>query len=77
VHEGVDVEGGVEGVGEAVEEVNLKRLDADVVGGDGSGDVILDGGAIVAFEDVTGLGYVSTGGGGSSGFSGCRHADSR
>ncbi|WP_433964178.1 hypothetical protein [Tunturiibacter gelidiferens] len=36
MHEGVEVEGGVEGVGEVVEELDLEGLDADFgVGGVG------------------------------------------
>ena len=37
VHEGVEVEGGVEGVGEAVEEVDLEGFDADVAGRSAAG----------------------------------------
>ena len=54
VHEGVEVEGGVERVGEALEEVDLQGLDADVgsrTGGGGAGD-----GAVVALEGMRSVG---------------------
>jgi len=47
VHEGVEVEGGVEGVGEAVEELDLEGLDVGL--GGGGGWVV---GPVVAFEGV-------------------------
>ena len=54
VHEGVEVEGGVEGVGEVVEEVDLQGLDANS-GVCGVGVEELGcGGAVVAFEVVFG-----------------------
>jgi hypothetical protein len=56
VHEGVEVEGGVEGVGEFVEEVDLEGFDANFwVGGVGVKECGR-GGAIVAFEGVFGWG---------------------
>jgi hypothetical protein len=62
VHEGVEVEGGVEGVGELVEEIDLERLDADF----GVGGVRMEehrrSGAIVAFE--AGFGWGRSGGDG-------------
>ncbi len=69
VHEGVEVEGGVEGVGEVVEEVDLEGLDADF----GVGGVWVKesgrGGAVVAFEGV--FGRDGLGGGGFGGFAVC------
>ena len=54
VHEGVEIEGGVEGVGELVEEVDLEGLDADLwVGGVRVEERGRDG-AVVAFEGVFG-----------------------
>lgn len=54
MHEGVEVERGVEGVGEFVEEVDLERLDANLwVGGVGVEEGGR-GGAIVAFEGLCG-----------------------
>ena len=53
VHEGVEVEGGVEGVGEALEEVELERFDADVgVGGVGVEEDALAGGGGGAYGFV-------------------------
>ena len=56
MHEGVEVEGGVEGVSKFVEEVDLKRLNANLwvcgVGVEEYGR----GGAVVAFEGVFGWG---------------------
>ncbi len=49
VHQGVEVEGGVEGVGEAVEEVDLEGFDAWDGMAAGCAGV---GGRIVAFEGV-------------------------
>jgi len=61
MHEGVEIEGGVEGVGEAVEKVDLERLDANFRGfGGGVGS-----GRVVALEEIVGRGLVGTGGGGS------------
>jgi hypothetical protein len=75
VHEGVEVEGGVEGVGEALEEVDLQGLDADV--GGGVGGMGLGGGAVVAFEVGVGvlrdLGEVAACCGGAFRFLGGRH----
>jgi hypothetical protein len=62
VHEGVEIEGGIEGVGELVEEVDLEGLDANFrVGGVGVEEVGR-GGAIVAFEGVLGRGRFLPGG---------------
>jgi DNA-binding PadR family transcriptional regulator len=44
VHEGVEVEGGVEGVGEAVEEVDLEGLDAEFLEESGNATVVEEGG---------------------------------
>ncbi|WP_433983240.1 hypothetical protein RBB78_17485 [Tunturiibacter empetritectus] len=47
MHEGVEVEGSVEGVGEVVEELDLEGLDANFgVGGVGV-EELLGGGAVV------------------------------
>ena len=74
VHEGVEVEGGVEGVGELVEEVDLEGLDADFgVGGVGVKECGR-GGAIVAFEGVFGWGRFGGGGFGVLRFVGRRHS---
>ncbi len=56
VHEGVEVEGGVEGVGEGVEEVDLEGLDADLRVGCVRMVERGRGGAIVALEGVCGRG---------------------
>ncbi len=48
VHEGVEVEGGVEGVGESVEEVDLEGFDADVGGEIGVESL----GPVVSFKGV-------------------------
>ncbi len=62
VHEGVEVEGGVEGVGELVEEVDLEGFDANFgVGGVGV-EENRRGGAVVAFEGVFGWGRFGGGG---------------
>jgi hypothetical protein len=62
VHEGIEVKGGIEGVGEFVEEVDLEGLDADLgVGGVGV-EENRRGGAIVAFEG--GFGWGRSGGDG-------------
>jgi hypothetical protein len=54
MHEGVEIESGVEGVGELVEEVDLEGLDANFwVGGVGV-EEHRRGGAVVAFEGVFG-----------------------
>jgi hypothetical protein len=50
VHEGIEIEGGVEGVGEVVEEVDLEGLDADFGVGGVRVEELGGGRAIVAFE---------------------------
>jgi hypothetical protein len=75
VHEGVEVEGGVEGVGEALEEVDLQGLDADVGGAVCGGGV--GRGAVVALEVgvgiLLGLGEVAACCGGAFRFLGGGH----
>ena len=78
VHESVEVEGGVEGVGQGVEEVDLEGLDADV--GRGAGGWGVGGRAVVAFEGVGGIvgsvgrrGEVAAGCGGAARFGGSGH----
>ena len=56
VHEGVEVEGGVEGVGEAVEEVDLEGFDANFRVCSVGVEELGCGGAVVAFEVMFGLG---------------------
>ena len=74
VHEGVEVEGGVEGVGEVVEEVDLEGFDANFgVGGVGV-EECRRGRAIVAFEGVFGRACFGGGGFGALRFGGRRHS---
>ena len=74
MHEGVEVEGGVEGVGEVVEEVDLERLDANFrVGGVGVKEYGR-GGTVVAFEGFLGRGRGGAGGRSAARFGGRRHS---
>ncbi len=83
MHEGVEIEGGVEGVGEAVEKFDLEGLDADVVWGGGGGGIGRR--AVVAFEGFGGLrggaverrGEVAAGCGGTTRFGGGGHESRR
>src|SRR5882757_8605352 len=74
VHEGVEIEGGVEGVGELVEEVDLEGFNANFwVGGVGVKECGRSG-AIVAFEGVFGWGRFGGGGFGALRLGGWRHS---
>src|SRR5580704_7123639 len=62
VHEGVEVEGGVEGVGELVEEIDLEGFDANFWVGGVRVEEYGRSGAVVAFEGVFGSGRFGGGG---------------
>jgi len=74
MHEGVEVEGCVEGVGKVVEEPDREGFNTDVGGSDvGVGDMGR-GGAVVALEGVLGLGRFSRDGFRAARFDGLRHS---
>ncbi len=74
VHESVEIEGGVEGVGELVEEVDLEGLDANFWVGGVRVEEDRRGGAIVAFEGMGGRGCFGSGGFRAWRFGGRRHS---
>jgi hypothetical protein len=74
VHEGVEVEGGIEGVGEVVEELDLEGLDANFrVGGVGM-EELRGWGAVVTFVRVLGCGRFGACGWSGARFDGGRHS---
>ncbi len=75
VHQGVEVERGVEGVGERVEEVRpVEGLDANFGVGGVRVKEFRRGGAVVPFEAVFGRGGLGGGGFGGLRFVGWRHS---
>ncbi len=74
VHEGVEVEGGVEGVGQLVEEVDLKGFDANLWVRCVRVEEYRRGGAVVTFEGVFGWGCFGGDGFGALRLVGRRHS---
>ena len=74
VHQGVEVEGAVEGVGEVVEELDLEGLDANLGVGRVGVEELLAWGAIVTLVGVLGRGCFGSGRWRRTRFDGRRHS---